>query len=52
MLSALGIIIGSLIAFFVGRIFGAKVVKWVVGERAFNKGLSVIKGKDKTQKQT
>lgn len=45
--SVIGIVIGSLIAFFMGRIFGVKVAKWLVGEKGLNKGLSVIKGKDK-----
>lgn len=45
--STIGIIIGSLIAFFIGRVFGAKVAKWLVGEKELNKGLKAIKGKDK-----
>ena len=45
--SVIGIILGSLVAFFLGRIFGVKVVKWLVGENALRKGLNVIKGKDK-----
>ena len=45
--STIGIIIGSLIAFFIGRVFGAKVAKWLVGEKELNKGLKAIKGKEK-----
>lgn len=45
--STIGIIIGSLIAFFIGRVFGAKVAKWLVGEKELKKGLKAIKGKDK-----
>lgn len=45
--SCLGIIIGSIIAFLVGRFFGFKVAKWLVGEESLQKGLKVIKGKDK-----
>lgn len=45
--SSIGIIIGSIVAYFTGRIFGVKVVKWLVGEQALNKALKMIKGKDK-----
>ena len=46
-LSLIGIVIGSLIAFFIGRVFGYKVVKWIVGEENLEKGLQLVKGKDK-----
>lgn len=46
-LSSIGIILGSIVAFFIGRIFGFKVAKWLVGEESLNKGLKTIKGKDK-----
>lgn len=45
--SCIGIITGSLIAFFIGRIFGYKVAKWLVGKDCLDKGLKTIKGKDK-----
>lgn len=45
--SSIGIITGSLVAFFIGRIFGFKVAKWLVGEDNLKKGLETIKGKDK-----
>lgn len=45
--SSIGIIIGSIVAYYIGRIFGVKVVKWLVGEQALNKALKMIKGKDK-----
>ena len=45
--SCIGIILGSLVAFFLGRVFGYRVVKWLVGEESLNKGLKFIKGKDK-----
>ncbi len=45
--SCIGIILGSIVAFYVGRVFGFKVAKWLVGEESLNKGLSIIKGKDK-----
>ncbi len=45
--SCIGIISGSLVGFFVGRFFGFKVAKWLVGERNLQKGLEAIKGKDR-----
>ncbi len=45
--SCVGIILGSIVAFYIGRIFGFKVVKWLVGEDGLNKGLKMLKGKDK-----
>ncbi len=45
--SVIGIILGSLTAYGVGKIFGFKVARWLVGEDALNKGLKSIKGKDK-----
>ena len=45
--SCVGIILGSIVAFYIGRIFGFKVAKWLVGESELNKGLKMIKGKDK-----
>ncbi len=45
--SCLGIILGSIVAFYIGRIFGFKVAKWLVGEDSLKKGLNAIKGKDK-----
>lgn len=45
--SCIGIIVGSLIAFFIGKVFGYKVAKWLVGKENLDKWLNVIKGKDK-----
>ena len=45
--STIGIILGSIVGFFIGRIFGYKVAKWLVGEDSLNKALNLIKGKDK-----
>lgn len=45
--SCIGIITGSIIAFLVGRIFGYKVAKWIVGKKPLDKWLKSIKGKDK-----
>ena len=45
--SCIGIISGSLVGFFIGRFFGFKVAKWLVGERNLQKGLEAISGKDR-----
>jgi len=45
--SLLGIISGSICAYFIGKIFGVKVVKWLIGADNLKKGLRIIKGKDK-----
>ncbi len=45
--SVIGIISGSIVAFFIGKMFGFRVAKWLVGEDSLNKGLKAIKGKDK-----
>ena len=47
MLSCIGIITGSIVAFKIGRVFGYKAVKWLIGEKALNKGLKIVDGKDK-----
>jgi len=47
MYSSVGIILGSIVAYFIGRVFGVKVVKWLVGENNLKKGLKIIDGKDK-----
>ncbi len=45
--SFIGIVIGSLIAFFIGRVLGSKVVVWLIGEKALTKWEKSIKNKDK-----
>ncbi len=45
--SCIGIIAGSIVGFYIGRIFGYKVAKWLVGADNLDKGLKMIKGKDK-----
>ncbi len=47
LLSLLGIVIGSLVAFLVGRYAGQRVVSWLVGKETLEKWLAKIKGKDK-----
>lgn len=45
--SCIGIILGSIVAFFVGKFFGKKVAQWLVGKNNLEKGLKFLKGKDK-----
>lgn len=45
--SCLGIILGSVMGFLIGRMFGLKVVKWLIGEDNLIKALKIVKGKDK-----
>lgn len=45
--SCIGIIVGSFVAFFIGRVFGYRVAKWLVGRESLDKWLNKIKGKDK-----
>ncbi len=47
LLSLLGIVIGSLVAFMIGRYAGKRVVSWLVGAETLEKWLNKIKGKDK-----
>ncbi len=47
LLSTIGLMLGSLFAFFLGKTFGVRLVKWIVGEEALNKYYKFIKGKDK-----
>lgn len=44
--SFIGIMLGSLVAFFIGRLLGYKAVKWLVGD-GIDKTLNTVKGKDK-----
>ncbi len=46
-LSIIGIVSGSLVAFFIGRIFGYKAVKWLVGEKDVNKALKSFSSSEK-----
>lgn len=45
--SLTGILVGSIVAFFIGRYAGSKVVSWLIGEDTLKKWLKQIKGKDK-----
>lgn len=43
----IGIMSGSIAAFFIGKVLGYKVVKWLVGEETLKKWLKAVRGKDK-----
>ena len=45
--SLIGIVLGSLVAFIVGRYAGYKVVAWLIGKETLDKWLKKVKGKDK-----
>lgn len=45
--SFIGILIGSVVAFFIGRVLGYKVAAWLVGKDNLDKGLKSVKGKDR-----
>ncbi len=44
--SFIGIVLGSIVAFAIGRFIGYKAVCWMVGEETLNKWLNKVKGKD------
>lgn len=45
--SYIGILAGSMFAFFIGRVAGYKVAAWLVGEESLEKWLNKVKGKDR-----
>lgn len=45
--SYIGIVLGSVTAFLIGRIFGYKLVSWIVGKDQLKKGMEMIKNKSK-----
>lgn len=45
--SVIGIVTASVVAFFIGRVFGYKVASWLVGKESLDKALNMVKGKDK-----
>ncbi|MDE7182113.1 MAG: VTT domain-containing protein [Clostridia bacterium] len=47
LLASLGVLIGSVIAYFIGRLFGKKVVIWIAGKETTEKYASYIAGKGK-----
>lgn len=44
--SLVGIVLGSLTAFFIGRKLGVKAVSWIIGEDTLEKWQTKLKGKD------
>lgn len=44
--SFIGIVVGSIVAFAIGRVIGYKAVKWIVGEDTLEKWMKKLKGKD------
>ncbi len=47
LLSYIGIVIGSCIAFLIGRVVGYRAAAWLVGKESLDKWLLKIKGKDR-----
>lgn len=45
--SCIGLWVGSIVAFFIGRIFGINAVKWIAGEASLTKYYEMLNGKDK-----
>ncbi len=45
--SLVGMLAGSMFAFFLGRVFGVKLLIWMVGPKAYNKYQKMLKGRDK-----
>lgn len=45
--SVIGIVTASVVAFFIGRVFGYKVASWLVGKENLDNALKMVKGKDK-----
>jgi len=45
--SIIGVTSGSFAGYFIGRVLGYKVASWLVGKESLDKGLQMVKGKDK-----
>ncbi len=45
--SVIGVMIGSILAFYLGRKFGVKLIIWLFGKNAYNKYIKITQGKDK-----
>lgn len=43
----IGIMVGSVIAYFIGKYLGYNVVKWLVGQETLDKWLNAVKNKDR-----
>ncbi len=46
-LTVIGLVIGSMFAFFLGRVLGVRFANWLVGENAIKKYRNMTKGRDK-----
>ena len=46
-LTVIGLVIGSMFAFFLGRVFGVRFANWLVGEKTIKKYHDLTKGRDK-----
>ena len=46
--SYIGILLGSVIAFWIGRVIGYRAAAWLVGKESLDKWLDKVKGKDRT----
>ncbi len=44
--STIGILLGSFLAFYIGRKWGNRAVSWIIGEETLNKWQKKLKGKD------
>src|SRR5690606_13471604 len=44
-LAIIGVLIGSVVSFYIGRIFGTKLLLWIIGEEKLEKYLSMMKGR-------
>lgn len=47
LISSVGIILGSMFAFFLGKVFGRNLAVWLCGEKNVTKYQEITKGKDK-----
>lgn len=46
-LAIIGVLAGSVISFYIGRIFGTKLLVWILGESRLNRYLEMMKGREK-----
>ncbi len=46
-LTVIGLVVGSMFAFFLGKVFGVRFANWLVGEKTIKKYREMTKGRDK-----
>ncbi len=46
-LTVIGLVVGSMFAFFLGKVFGVRFANWLVGEKTIEKYRKMTKGRDK-----